>query len=57
MESRFLDIRDFQQYAGNIGRNKAYELAKQSGARVRFGRRVVVDKNRFDSWVDKQKEE
>ncbi len=57
MESRFLCISDFQKYAGNIGRNKAYELAKESGARVRFGKRVVVDRIRFERWIDSQREE
>ncbi len=54
MEQRFLDIKAFQHYAGGIGRNKAYELAKCSGAEVRYGRRLVIDKKRFDAWVDQQ---
>lgn len=56
MERRFLNIKDFQLYAGNIGRNKAYELAKQSKARVKFGGRIVVDRNAFDCWVERQRE-
>ena len=55
MEGRFLNIPEFQRYAGGIGRNKAYELAKISGARIRYGRRVVVDKTAFDRWVETQK--
>ncbi len=55
MEGRFLNIPDFQHYAGGIGRNKAYELAKQSGARVRYGRRIVVDRVAFDKWAEAQR--
>ena len=55
MEGRFLNIPEFQRYAGGIGRNKAYELAKISGARIRYGRRVVVDKTAFDRWAETQK--
>lgn len=56
MIDRFLSIKDFQLYAGNIGRNKAYELAKQSKARIKFGGRVVVDRDAFDRWAERQRE-
>ncbi|WP_164516773.1 hypothetical protein [Clostridium transplantifaecale] len=54
MENRFMDIPAFQIYAGKIGRNKAYDLARLSGARIKLGRRVVIDRIAFDKWADEQ---
>lgn len=53
---RFLCIKEFQLYAGKIGRNKAYELAKKSKARIRLGGRVIVDRVVFDNWIESQRE-
>lgn len=51
---RLLDIREFCRYAGGIGRNSAFKLAETSGARIQVGRRVLVDRVKFDEWVDQQ---
>lgn len=55
MEKRFLNIEEFRKFAGGIGRSKAYELAKISGARVCFGRRIVVDSEKFTEWAIEQR--
>lgn len=51
---RLLNIKEFGNYAGGIGRNTAFKLAKISGARIQVGRRVLVDRVKFDEWVDSQ---
>ena len=50
-EKRLLNINEFKQYA-SVGRNTAIELAKESGAVFRCGRRFLVDRARFDQWCD-----
>lgn len=52
--NRLLNIKEFCSYAGGIGRNSAFKLAEASGARLQIGRRVLVDRIKFDAWVDKQ---
>ena len=42
-EKRLLNINEFKQYA-SVGRNTAIELAKESGAVFRCGRRFLVDR-------------
>ena len=54
MESRLLSLKEFANYAGKISRNSARKLAGISGAEVQYGRRVLVDRLRFDEWVDRQ---
>lgn len=51
MEKRLLNIVEFQTYAGGIGRNSAFKLAKEAGIRVKIGRRVLIDREKFDLWV------
>lgn len=53
-ESRLLNIREFALYAGGIGRNSAFKLAERSGSRIKIGRRVLVDRLKFDVWLDQQ---
>lgn len=52
-EKRLLSVLEFQRYA-SIGRNNAFKLARISGARIQVGRRVLVDRVKFDEWVDFQ---
>lgn len=52
-EKRLLDIPEFQLYA-SIGRNSALKLARESGAEMRIGRRLLIDRVKFDAWCDNQ---
>lgn len=52
-EKRLLAIPEFQLYA-SIGRNNALKLARESGAEVRIGRRLLIDRVKFDAWCDSQ---
>ena len=52
-EKRLLAIPEFQLYA-SLGRNNALKLAKESGAEMRIGRRLLVDRVKFDNWCDNQ---
>ncbi|MDR1547757.1 MAG: hypothetical protein LBT06_04110 [Hungatella sp.] len=49
--SRLVSIPEFQKYAGNIGRNSALRLAKEAQIRVKIGRRLLIDVQKFDDWV------
>lgn len=52
-EKRLLDIEDFQAYT-SLGKNRAADLAKISGAIYRVGRRKLIDRVKFDAWCDAQ---
>lgn len=52
-EKRLLSVPEFQIYA-SIGRNTAFKLAKASGSRIQVGRRVLIDRSKFDNWLDSQ---
>lgn len=52
-EKRLLAIPEFQLYA-SIGRNNALKLAKESGAEIRIGRRLLIDRVKFDQWCSDQ---
>lgn len=52
-EKRLLAIPEFQLYA-SIGRNSALKLARESGAEMRIGRRLLIDRVKFDAWCDSQ---
>ncbi|MDY5483397.1 MAG: DUF6462 family protein [Clostridium sp.] len=56
MENRLMSISEFQKYAGGIGRNSALRLAREAEARVRVGRRLLVDRRKFEAWVDENVE-
>lgn len=50
-EKRFLDMKDFQDYT-SIGRNNAMKLAHSTGCIVKVGRKLLVDRVKFDLWCD-----
>ncbi|MGE9943108.1 DUF6462 family protein [Bariatricus sp. SGI.161] len=50
-EKRLLNMTEFQAYT-SVGRNSAMKLAHESGTEVRIGRRVLVDRVKFDEWCD-----
>lgn len=49
-EKALLTIDDLQRYA-SLGRNAAYKLARDSGAAVRIGRRVLVNRKELDRYI------
>ncbi len=53
-EKRCLTIKEFQIYF-SIGRNNALKLARQSGAVIRIGKKMLVDRVAFDRWLDEQR--
>lgn len=53
-ERRLLSIKDFREYAGGIGDGTARKLAKEIGAAVYIGDRLLVDRLRFDEWCTGQ---
>lgn len=49
--AKLMDIPTFQEYAGGIGRNSALRLAHEAGVRVKIGRRLLINREKFDEWV------
>jgi Excisionase from transposon Tn916. len=54
-DKRLLSMDEFAIYT-SMGANKTRELAEQSGALFRAGRRLLVDRVKFDQWCDKNTE-
>lgn len=54
-EKRLLDIEEFSIYA-SLGLVKAREVAKETGALFRAGKKVLVDRVKFDRWCDEHSE-
>lgn len=52
-EKRLLNIKEFQEYA-SVGRNSAFSLAREADAVFRWGKRVLIDRVKFDAWCDGQ---
>lgn len=51
IQPRLLSVKQFMIYSG-MGRNRAVEYARQNGWIVQFGRRVFVDKVKFDKYIE-----
>jgi hypothetical protein len=54
-DKRLLSIDEFCIYA-SIGICKARELAETTGALFKVGKRVLVDRVKFDRWCDEHSE-
>lgn len=54
-DKRLLSIEEFRAYAG-LGENVARNVAERTGAVFRVGRRVLVDRVKFDRWCDEHSE-
>lgn len=50
-EKRLLSVPEFCSYT-STGRNKAMEMAELAGAISRMGRRVLIDRVKFDVYCD-----
>lgn len=55
-EKRCLTVKEFQQYC-NVGRNNAFKLIRKSKAGVYIGKKILVDRLCFDSWLEKMETE
>lgn len=54
-DKRLLSIKEFQIYTG-LGRNSALKLSITAKCRIYVGRRVLIDREKFDKWCDRQSE-
>ncbi len=45
-----MNVKEFMKYV-KLGRNSALTLAKKSGARVKIGRRLLINKQIVDQWL------
>lgn len=54
-DKRMLSVPEFCVYA-SIGRDRGMELAKAAGAIFRVGKRVNIDRVKFDRWCDENSE-
>lgn len=54
-DKRLLSVTDFCTYA-SIGRDRGMELAEAAGAIFRAGKRVMIDRVKFDRWCDNNSE-
>ena len=52
-EKRLLSVDEFQLYS-SLGRNSAFNLIKTTGIGIRVGRRLLVDRQKFDNWCSEQ---
>lgn len=52
-EMRLLNITQFCQYA-NVCRKNAIYFIDKSGARIMNGKKILVDRVKFDQWCDRQ---
>lgn len=52
-EKRLISVDELQSYA-SVGRNTAFKLIKEAGCGIRFGRRLLVDRQKFDDWCNRQ---
>lgn len=54
-DKRLLSISEFCTYA-SIGRENGMKIAEAAGAIFRVGKRVMVDRAKFDRWCDSNTE-
>lgn len=56
MQPRLMGVKQLQAYTG-LGMNRAAELGKQAGARVRYGSRVLYDRLKVDAYISTMQKE
>jgi hypothetical protein len=54
-DRRLLSIEDFCDYA-SVGRNVGMDMAKEADALFKAGRRVLIDRVKFDHYCDQNSE-
>lgn len=55
-EKRCLTVKELQVYC-SIGKNSALKMIHQSGCGMRVGKKILVDRVRFDKWLEQKEEE
>lgn len=50
---RLLCLEELMFYT-SLGKNRAADLGRAAGAVVRFGKRVMYDRQKVDQWIDEQ---
>lgn len=55
-EKRLLSVKEFCQYAGGIDGRLARSFAKDNNLVVHIGRKMMIDRQRFDEWCVDQTE-
>lgn len=50
-EKRLLSIPEFQTYCG-LGRNMALKISIEAKCRIIYGKRILIDRIRFDEWCE-----
>lgn len=51
IEPRFLNIEQLMEYT-TLGKSRAGELGRKSGAAIYVGRRVLYDKKKLDAYLE-----
>lgn len=54
-DKRLLSVDEFRTYSG-LGRNSALKLATEAKCRIIYGKRVLIDRVKFDEWCAKNVE-
>ena len=55
MQPRLLNLKLLQSYVG-LGEKRAAQLGREAGAVVRYGSRVLYDRERIDQYIDQLRE-
>jgi len=55
MQQRLLNLKTLQSYVG-LGEKRAAQLGREAGAVVRYGSRVLYDRERIDQYIDQLRE-
>lgn len=56
VQPRLIDLKALQVYTG-LGEKRAAQLGREAGAVVRYGTRVLYDRETIDRYIDSLKEE
>lgn len=56
MQPRLINLKTLQSYVG-LGEKNAAQLGREAGAVVRYGARILYDRETIDKYIDTLKEE
>ena len=56
MQPRLINLKTLQSYVG-LGEKNAAQLGREAGAVVRYGARILFDRETIDKYIDTLKEE
>ena len=56
MQPRLINLKTLQSYVG-LGEKRAAQLGREAGAVVRYGARILYDREAVDRYIDTLKEE